>query len=219
MSLPPLAPSKTNAGIIRSSDGDRVVAASRRPDGTLRKEIKIRPGYTPEEDVKRFRSQRMAQAEARAAGRPRIPGLPDSAVQAALKGAAAASTSRNATLAKVGPLIDGAERQRRAREPVRESWDDADDTQTSGHTRDKSSVDKGDATSAAAASSKDAADDVSKKVRALKKKLRQAELLQERERSGVYLPPAEKAKAACVPELEAELQKLSLTEDEAPEYK
>jgi Mago binding len=30
--------------------GERVIAASRRPDGTLRKERKIRPGFVPQEE-------------------------------------------------------------------------------------------------------------------------------------------------------------------------
>lgn len=34
MSLPPLFPKATTAGIVKTSDGDRVVASSRRPDGT-----------------------------------------------------------------------------------------------------------------------------------------------------------------------------------------
>lgn len=34
MSLPPLFQQSTTAGIIKTSDGDRVVASSRRPDGT-----------------------------------------------------------------------------------------------------------------------------------------------------------------------------------------
>ena len=31
-------------------DGERVIAASRRPDGTVRKERKIRPGFVPQEE-------------------------------------------------------------------------------------------------------------------------------------------------------------------------
>jgi partner of Y14 and mago protein len=34
-----------------ASTGERIVAASRRPDGTLRKERRIRAGYTPQDEV------------------------------------------------------------------------------------------------------------------------------------------------------------------------
>lgn len=32
-------------------DGERIIASTRRPDGTLRKEIRIRPGYVPPDEV------------------------------------------------------------------------------------------------------------------------------------------------------------------------
>ncbi|CEL99158.1 unnamed protein product [Vitrella brassicaformis CCMP3155] len=36
--------------------GERVIAASKRPDGTTRKEIRVREGYVPMEEQERFRS-------------------------------------------------------------------------------------------------------------------------------------------------------------------
>ncbi|EIW67441.1 hypothetical protein TREMEDRAFT_74585 [Tremella mesenterica DSM 1558] len=57
----PLNPDKTAAGIvIDPATLDRVVPSSKRKDGTVRKELKIRPGFTPQEDVGRFRSSRQA---------------------------------------------------------------------------------------------------------------------------------------------------------------
>lgn len=41
----------------------------------IRKELKIRPGFTPEEDIDRYRSTRQLQANARSATKPGIPGL------------------------------------------------------------------------------------------------------------------------------------------------
>ncbi|KAH9814535.1 hypothetical protein DFH28DRAFT_1082750 [Melampsora americana] len=52
----------STSGIIQDPNtGKRLVAASKRPDGTLRKEIRIRPGYTPQEDVTKFRSARQQE--------------------------------------------------------------------------------------------------------------------------------------------------------------
>ncbi|KAJ7179924.1 hypothetical protein C8R43DRAFT_1117268 [Mycena crocata] len=64
-SLPPLNPDKTVAGIALDPQTlERVIPESRRPDGTVRKQIKIRPGFTPQEDVRRFRGTKQAQQDA-----------------------------------------------------------------------------------------------------------------------------------------------------------
>ncbi|KAK4048358.1 hypothetical protein OIV83_004880 [Microbotryomycetes sp. JL201] len=223
MSLPPLHPGQTNAGISRSKDGERVVAASRRPDGTLRKELRVRPGFTPDEDVQRFRSQRMAQAEARAAGRPKIPGLPDAAVQAAIRGAASAGSSTKTSKVTGRKVGNGdSERlrpqQQRATD-VPDSWDEAEsnanDNSTGSNLKCVAKFAQNDRPTSDSLAR--VSEEPEKKIRALKKKLRQAELLQERERAGLYLPPSEKAKAACVPQLEAELASLSLTQKTSSE--
>ncbi|KAF8195971.1 hypothetical protein K438DRAFT_2017193 [Mycena galopus ATCC 62051] len=66
-SLPPINPEKTAAGIaVDPQTLDRVIPESRRPDGTVRKQIKIRPGFTPQEDVRRFRGTKQAQLDANA---------------------------------------------------------------------------------------------------------------------------------------------------------
>ncbi|KAK7049589.1 hypothetical protein VNI00_005620 [Paramarasmius palmivorus] len=75
MSRPPINPDKTAAGIIVDPQSlDRVVPESRRPDGSVRKEIKIRPGFTPQEDVKRFRGTRQTQMDASALPKGHIVG-------------------------------------------------------------------------------------------------------------------------------------------------
>ncbi|KAJ7179184.1 hypothetical protein C8R46DRAFT_1028783 [Mycena filopes] len=67
MSLPPINPSKTVAGIALDPQTlERVIPESRRPDGTVRKQIKIRPGFTPQEDVRRFRGTKQTQQDANA---------------------------------------------------------------------------------------------------------------------------------------------------------
>ncbi|KAJ7781314.1 hypothetical protein B0H16DRAFT_1299751 [Mycena metata] len=67
MSLPPIDPAKTAAGIALDPQTlERVIPESRRPDGTVRKQIKIRPGFTPQEDVRRFRGTKQAQQDANA---------------------------------------------------------------------------------------------------------------------------------------------------------
>ncbi|KAG6820101.1 hypothetical protein H0H93_005413 [Arthromyces matolae] len=65
MSRPPLNPEQTPSGIaVDPQTLERVVPESKRPDGTVRKEIRIRRGFTPQEDVRRFRGTRQAQMDA-----------------------------------------------------------------------------------------------------------------------------------------------------------
>lgn len=50
-------PKVSRAGITTSSTGERHIPASVRPDGTLRKEIRVRPGYRPPEDVELYKNR------------------------------------------------------------------------------------------------------------------------------------------------------------------
>ncbi|RKF81118.1 hypothetical protein GcM3_039004 [Golovinomyces cichoracearum] len=47
----------STAGIIESQTGERHIPSSTRADGTKRKEIKIRPGYKPVEDVQVYKNR------------------------------------------------------------------------------------------------------------------------------------------------------------------
>ncbi|PWY97340.1 hypothetical protein BCV70DRAFT_150213, partial [Testicularia cyperi] len=59
MSAPPIKPKTTTAGIVQDpTSQQRVIPESRRADGSIRKERKVRPGFTPVEDVARFRPSR-----------------------------------------------------------------------------------------------------------------------------------------------------------------
>ncbi len=53
--------STSKAGIVTLSTGERQIPSSERPDGSRRKEIKIRPGYRPPEDIETYKN-RTAQA-------------------------------------------------------------------------------------------------------------------------------------------------------------
>ncbi|GAA5839217.1 hypothetical protein JCM9279_002631 [Rhodotorula babjevae] len=66
--------SASASGIALSSSGDRIVPASVRTDGSIRKERKVRPGYTPVEDIARYRPP--ASRDSAPSPRPRaVPGL------------------------------------------------------------------------------------------------------------------------------------------------
>ena len=50
-------PAISKAGITTSATGERHIPASVRPDGSLRKEIRVRPGYRPPEDVELYKNR------------------------------------------------------------------------------------------------------------------------------------------------------------------
>jgi partner of Y14 and mago len=58
----------TKSGIQTGSDGASFVPSSTRPDGSTRKEIKVRPGYRPPEDVETYKNQSAKSWKNRGAG-------------------------------------------------------------------------------------------------------------------------------------------------------
>ncbi|KAL8841944.1 MAG: hypothetical protein Q9170_000724 [Blastenia crenularia] len=58
----------TKSGIITSVDGERHIPSSVRADGSTRKEIKIRPGYRPPEDVEVYKNRTAEAWKTRGAG-------------------------------------------------------------------------------------------------------------------------------------------------------
>jgi len=68
-----------SSGIQTSGDGQAIIPSSRRADGTTRKEIKIRPGYKPPEDVETYKSR---NAESwRSKGARGVPGTDGSQIE------------------------------------------------------------------------------------------------------------------------------------------
>lgn len=49
--------SSTKSGIAVSDSGERHIPSSKRADGTVRREIKVRPGYRPPEDVEIYKNR------------------------------------------------------------------------------------------------------------------------------------------------------------------
>lgn len=62
----------TASGIVTDETGERQIPESRRPDGSTRKAIKIRPGYRPPEDVEVYKNRTAENFRSR--GKGPIPG-------------------------------------------------------------------------------------------------------------------------------------------------
>jgi partner of Y14 and mago protein len=50
-------PAKPLSQPVETEDGDRVLPGTRRHDGSVRKERRIRPGYTPQEEQPVYQSR------------------------------------------------------------------------------------------------------------------------------------------------------------------
>ncbi|WWC93691.1 hypothetical protein V866_000527 [Kwoniella sp. B9012] len=127
MSLPPVNPERTASGIIVDPRTlERVIPQSRRKDGTVRKEQKVRPGFTPQEDVGRFRSTRQAAEDARSASRPTIPGS-DRLGSQANKGGKEENVFASEPREKTKAQLKNEKRREKRREKVSVNWDEDDD--------------------------------------------------------------------------------------------
>ena len=66
--MPSVSTNGTSSGITTSATGDRHIPASVRADGSTRKEIKIRPGYKPPEDVEVYKNRTAEAWKSRGTG-------------------------------------------------------------------------------------------------------------------------------------------------------
>jgi partner of Y14 and mago protein len=178
-----MQPTNSVSGII-----DGVIPESRRPDGTIRKERKVRPGFVAAEDVTRYTNNRMEAAK-----RPPgyVPGL-----GVVSKEPAQAPASKNAKK-------NAKKQETKTAEPVIAAIQ-ANKSPESNPTTSSSP--------APPTSSKDAitskatiAADIEKKIKNIKKKLRQIE---ETEAKGGDLLPEQMEKIAKKGQVQDELKSL-----------
>lgn len=187
----PSVPTPSKAGIIETN-GERHIPSSVRPDGSKRKEIKIRPGYKPPEDVEVYKNRTADDWKQRkeAGGVPGAEGLDESKEAGA--GSNKNSKRREARKkAKSSDGIEGIEKKvmnGKEKEPEKAEMLDPE-------------VEK------------------EKKARNLKKKLKQAKELKEKKEGGVDLLPEQFAKVIKIKELLRELNALGLDDEGEPKLK
>jgi partner of Y14 and mago protein len=96
----------------------------------LRKERKIRPGFTPQEDVARFRSTRQQAVDARTLPKGHIPGWsPPGAAASETKDTQSKSAKKNEKRRE--------KRKEKRQEVVQENWDSEADDDATADTVDK----------------------------------------------------------------------------------
>ena len=185
----PSVPTPSNAGILETQTGERHIPSSVRPDGTKRKEIKIRPGYKPPEDVEVYKNRTADAFKNRGSGGiPGAEGLKDS------KDDGASNSNKNA-------------KRREARKKAKAA-DEADGeakTSDAGKASDKKDWREKEPEKVEEV---DPEVEREKKARNLKKKLKQAKDLKEKKDGGGALLPEQFAKVIKINELIRELDAL-----------
>ncbi|KAI5204626.1 hypothetical protein E4T42_01030 [Aureobasidium subglaciale] len=183
--MPTEATKVSRAGITTSASGERHIPASVRPDGSLRKEIRVRPGYRPPEDVELYKNRTAEAYKNRGKG-----GVPGADTTPATKDLPSAAANKNA-------------KRREARKKAAASAPTKEDTST---------VTKSNVSAAPAEAVKEELVDPevekTKEAKKLAKKLRQARDLQDKKEKGDVLLPEQYQKVIKIDELIRQLYNL-----------
>lgn len=188
------------SGIVTDDNGQRHIPESTRADGSTRKAIKIRPGYRPPEDVELYKN-RTAEAFRNRGKNAGIPGAEGLKENTPAGGASSAASNKNA-------------KRREARKKAKASEDGS--TPPASVSKD-AAVAAAEAPGAAQSQEANPEAEKEKKVRNLKKKLKQARELEQKKEDGGSLLPEQIAKVIKINELVRELQALGI--DTASETK
>ncbi|KAJ9315095.1 hypothetical protein DTO271D3_4548 [Paecilomyces variotii] len=193
----PNPPAPTAAGItVDAVTGERVIPSSVRADGTKRREIRIRPGYRPPEDVELYKNRSAEAWKNRGkAGVPGAEGL-GSSDKAAEKSTSAAS-NKNA-------------KKREAKKRAKAATGDAapsDNAANGDPSKQEGQQHK------AEEEPLDPEAEKEKKARALRKKLRQARDLRDKKDKGESLLPEQLEKVIKIQELIRQLNALGFDAD------
>ena len=198
----PSVPTPSKSGIIETQTGERHIPSSVRPDGTKRKEIKIRPGYKPPEDVEVYKNRTADAWKTRGSGGvPGAEGLEDDKQD----GTAAAASNKNAKRREARKKAKAAE----------ESGEGKAGSNEGVNGEEKQNAEK----EAAEQPVVDPEVEREKKARNLKKKLKQARELKEKKEGGGALLPEQFAKVIKINELIRELDALGFDSEGEPKAK
>jgi len=208
------SPSKSpvpRSGAITTPTGDLHIPSSTRADGSLRREIKIRPGYRPPEDVEVYKNRTAEAWKTRGSG-----GIPGAEGYKTSEGAAAGAAGKNA-------------KRREARKKAKAAGAEGEEGErvvTNGNAekiKNWRKISEGGSNANGCAgtllaskepeSELDPEAEKEKQARNLKKKLRQARELRERKDKGENLLPEQFEKVIKIQELIRQLDSLGFDSD------
>ena len=206
----PSQSSNPRSGILTTPTGDRHIPPSTRADGSLRKEIKIRPGYRPPEDVEVYKNRTAEAWKTRGSGSiPGADGLKDSAD-------GTSSTGKNAKRREARKRAKAAEGEAEKGSIANGDTNMEGSWQSSIYPKPEGTRDwrPGDPTSSQELKTDvDPEAEKEKQARNLKKKLRQARELREKKDKGENLLPEQFEKVIKIQELIRQLDSLGFDSD------
>ena len=211
--MSPSVDQASQSGIITSSTGERHIPSSQRPDGTTRREIKIRPGYRPAEDVETYKNRTAEAWKTRGTGGV-VPG-------AAVEGEEDERESKTTS----GKNAKRREARRKAKSGaaavgLKDGDTDCPATAATAATEDTNAVvdapreEAKAETEAATEEEEEKGKEKEKEARKLQKKLRQARELREKKDSGGNLLPEQFEKVIKINELIRQLKNLGYDADD-----
>ncbi|CAK4032160.1 Hypothetical predicted protein [Lecanosticta acicola] len=190
--------STSRSGIRKLSNGESIIPASTRADGSVRKEIRVKPGYKPPEDVEVYKNRTAAAWKNR--GKEGVPG------------AAAAEDDGKLPPHKTATAAAKNAKRREARKKAAAAGTDGNDPVDAA----KSNTDATKAVDGAADAKPEEIDseaEKAKEARKLAKKLRQARELKDKKEKGDNLLPEQFAKVIKIQELMRQLDSLGFDTD------
>ncbi|KAF2005876.1 hypothetical protein P154DRAFT_287426 [Amniculicola lignicola CBS 123094] len=190
------SPTVSKAGIATSSSGERLIPASTRADGSVRKEIRVRPGYRPPEDVEVYKNRQTEAWKNR--GKGGVPG--------------AESLKEESDSAKINAAANKNAKRREARKKAAAAAQGED---VAGE-NDPDGAAAGAATTASEVPPPQPIDpdaEREKEAKKLTKKLRQARDLKEKKEKGDALLPEQFEKVIKISELIRQLETLGFDTD------
>jgi len=185
-------PNVSRAGITTSASGERHIPSSLRPDGTMRKEIRVRPGYRPPEDVELYKNRTAEGFRNR--GKAGVPG--------------AESLKSDDDPTKLSATANKNAKRREARKKAAATATDGKEDE--GKSAEGKAANKKDVVEAAPEPEKpkDPEAEKEKEAKKLMKKLRQAKELKDKKEKGDKLLPEQFEKVIKINELIRQLETL-----------
>ena len=215
MSSSSLSPNSSSGIIIDPSSGTRHIPSSTRPDGSKRKEIKIRPGYKPPEDVEVYKNRTAEAWKTKGVGAG-VPGAAGLELEQENRTANTKNAKRREARKKAKAEEEGGT-DTEAVVASKELKLNGDENEISSATASKlTQKETWRSNAATAVESLDPEVEKEKQARNLKKKLRQARELKEKKAKGENLLPEQFEKMIRINELIRQLDNLGFNADGEP---